>query len=239
MKRNKTPDAPVPGPAAATTAGQTTAGDAKEGPQPGKVFCIGHNKTGTKSLKAALEDLGYVFGDQTVAARLAPETWPQRDFRPIVEYCRSAQAFQDAPFSFPFTFQAMDAAFPGSKFILTVRRSAEAWYESLVRFHGKLYANGRVPPTKADLQQASVWQYKGRPWQMNRMLFDSPEEQPYEKQALLRYYENHIYSVREYFRHRPKDLLILDVSEDGAFQKLCRLLDRPEQNRKFPHLNRT
>jgi len=77
-----------------------------------------------------LEALGYTFGDQAIAARLAPEIWPQRDFRPLIEHCRSAQAFQDAPFSFPFTFQAMDAAFSGSKFILTVRRSAEAWYDT-------------------------------------------------------------------------------------------------------------
>lgn len=203
-----------------------------------KVFCIGCNKTGTTSLKAAMQDMGFVFGDQNVAARMAPEIWPSRDFGRLVEYCSTAQAFQDAPFSFPFTYQAMDIAFPASSFILTVRSSPDEWYRSLTQAHTKLYGQGTVP-TKQDLESADNWLYKGRPWEMNRLLFDSPEDDPYQRDALVAFYANHVYSVKQYFRHRPHDLLVLDVAEPDAYQRLCRFLQKPIVTKQFPHLNRS
>ena len=90
-----------------------------------KVFVIGSNKTGTTSLGAALNNLGYQLGNQLEAEMLIDD-WAKRDFRRIIKYCRTADAFQDIPFSLNFTFQAVDAAFPGSKFILSVRDDAES-----------------------------------------------------------------------------------------------------------------
>ena len=98
-----------------------------------KVFGIGRNKTGTTSLKRAMLELGYVVGDQQAGESLL-RAWARRDFRRIASYCRTGQFFQDIPFSLPFTFQAMDMLFPGSKFILTVR-DPESWYQSMVKFH--------------------------------------------------------------------------------------------------------
>ena len=92
-----------------------------------KIFCIGANKTGTTSLKKAMDELGFVVGAQITAENLVDD-WAQRDFRRIIKYCKSAEFFQDAPFSFEFTYIVMDHAFPGSKFILTERDSPEQWY---------------------------------------------------------------------------------------------------------------
>ena len=94
-----------------------------------KIFCIGGNKTGTTSIKKVLEDLGYRIGDQRTA-ELLMEDWGKRDLRRLIRYCHTADAFQDVPFSYVYTFQAMDAAFPGSKFILTLRNSYDQWYQS-------------------------------------------------------------------------------------------------------------
>lgn len=105
-----------------------------------KIFCIGRNKTGTTSLAQALTDLGYRVGDQRTA-ELLMEDWGQRDFKRIIQYCHTADAFQDIPFSLRYTFQAIDTAFPGSKFILSVRDSADQWYQSLVRFHSMRLEN--------------------------------------------------------------------------------------------------
>jgi hypothetical protein len=96
-----------------------------------KIFVIGNNKTGTTSLSAALQALGYRMGRQATA-ELMMEDWGIRDFRRLIRYCHSADAFQDMPFSKQYTFQAMDAAFPGSKFILSVRDSDEQWYRSML-----------------------------------------------------------------------------------------------------------
>ena len=128
-----------------------------------KVFCIGRNKTGTTSLERALSDLGYVVGHQPTAELLIHD-YAQRNFKPIVEYCRTAEAFQDVPFSLPYTYQILDYAFPGSKFILTVRDNENEWYQSLIRFHrNRLGVRGKI--TKEDLLN-DQYRYQGFIWRL-------------------------------------------------------------------------
>lgn len=110
-----------------------------------KYFCIGRNKTGTTSLKKAFEDLGFPIGDQRTAELLADKYYFEKNFLPIIKYCQSAQVFQDAPFSWPETFKHLDQAYPGSKFILTVRDNADQWHQSITRFHSKRFGNGHLP----------------------------------------------------------------------------------------------
>lgn len=202
-----------------------------------KIFCIGCNKTGTTSLKLALEESGIHVGRQRDAENLL-EDWARRDFTKIIRYCRTAQAFQDVPFSLPDTYKAVDQAFPGSKFILTVRDSSEQWYSSLVRFHGKIWANGKTPPTREDLQNAT-YIYKGRPWIANRLIFNTPEEDPYHKATLLKFYEDHNSSVEEYFSERNHDLLVLNISVESDYSRLCSFLGVPSIRDAFPWENKT
>tara|TARA_R110002049_G_scaffold276348_1_gene454581 strand:+ start:731 stop:1444 length:714 start_codon:yes stop_codon:yes gene_type:complete len=202
-----------------------------------KIFGIGNNKTGTTSLKVAMKDLGYLVGSQRHAENLLSE-WSKRDFKKIVEYCRSAEFFQDIPFSKPYTFVALDYEFPKSKFILTVRDSPEQWYNSLVSFHSKIWGkDGRVP-TKEDLQNAT-YIYKGQPWEANRMTSTTPEDDIYNKEILLNKYISYNESVIEYFRHRPNDLLVLNVSEKDAYKKLCDFIGKETTRRDFPWENKT
>lgn len=72
-----------------------------------KVFVVGRNKTGTTSIAGALKDAGFVVGCQQ-QAELLIDDWINRDFREIIKYCKSADAFQDIPFSLPYTYQAVD-----------------------------------------------------------------------------------------------------------------------------------
>jgi hypothetical protein len=67
-----------------------------------KLFCIGLNKTGTTSLSKALERLGIQMAPQYLAEPFIRD-WSRRDFRRIIRFCRYFQAFQDVPFSCPFT----------------------------------------------------------------------------------------------------------------------------------------
>ena len=117
-----------------------------------KIFCIGQVKTGTTSFESSLKELGFRMGNQP-SIELLLKDWGKRNFKPIIEYCRSADAFQDEPFSLPFTFQAPDQAYPKSKFILTIRDSAEQRYQSLTNFHSKLFGKDRIPSRK-DLENA-------------------------------------------------------------------------------------
>lgn len=202
-----------------------------------KIFCIGLNKTGTTSLKIAMQELGFPIGNQRKAEEFIFD-WGNRDFRKLIRYCNTAQFFQDSPFSFPFTFIVLDQAFPNSKFILTIRDDPDQWYNSITKFHAKIWGkDGRIP-TKEDLMEAT-YQEKGRPWISNRMKFDTPEDDPYKKDVLIKYYNNHNQNVIDYFKHKDEQLLILNVSDEDAYNKLCNFVGKEPMGKTFPWKNKT
>ncbi len=202
-----------------------------------KVFCVGRNKTGTTSLAKALEELGLVVAPQPPFEKLIAD-WKRRDFRKLIRYCRLYQAFQDIPFSWPFTFQMVDRAFPGSKFILTERDSPEQWYDSITKFHGKRWSSTPGPPSAEELKQAE-YRHTGWAWEANRATFDSPDDDPYRREDLIAMYELHNRIVKEYFRHRPGDLLVLNVAQKGSMKSLCDFLELPYTGQEFPWENKT
>ena len=120
-----------------------------------KIFCIGLHKTGTTSIEKVLTNLNYKIGDQ-VQGELLLDNWYRRDFDSIIEFSKSAEAFQDTPFSLPFTFIALDQYFENAKFILSVRDDPEQWYNSLTKFHSKKWGFGQNPPTLDQLKEADL-----------------------------------------------------------------------------------
>jgi hypothetical protein len=95
-----------------------------------KIFGVGFHKTGTSSLGAAFQQLGYRVAGQNVAmdpdiGRHAAEIV----FGMVPLY----DAFRDNPW--PLFYRELDARYPGSKFILTIRPSSE-WFASVVRHFG-------------------------------------------------------------------------------------------------------
>ena len=180
---------------------------------------------------------GFIVGNQQ-EAELLFDDWVTRDFRRIIRYCRTAQFFQDSPFSLPYTFIVLDHAFPGSKFILSIRDSAEKWYESLVRFHGKLWGNGKIPPTTEDLKNA-FYIYKGRPYHTRFLIHNVSENDPYDKEVHINYYETHNRCVKDYFRHRPDDLLVVNLKNAEDYSKFCRFIGRKQEREGFPWENKT
>ena len=202
-----------------------------------KIFGIGANKTGTTSLAFAMEQLGYQIGIQKTAEKFFYD-WSQRNFKRLIRYCRTAEFFQDVPFSLPYTYIALDQAYPKSKFILTIRDSSEQWYQSITNFHAKLWGlNGRIP-TKKDLQNAT-YIYKGRPWDGIRYVYNTPDDDPYQKDQLIKFYENHNNSILKYFENRKNDLLVLNVADPYSYEKLGNFLGKKIENKSFPWLNKT
>ncbi len=123
----------------------------------------------------------------------------------------------------PFYAQ-LDRQFPGSKFILTVR-DREPWLRS-TRFHWEGRSAFQEPT--------------------------SPEEETYMKvRRLLRaavfgcydfnvehfshVYDQHVRNVREYFKDRPEDLLIMDICGGESWDTLCHFLGHPTPCEPFPH----
>lgn len=202
-----------------------------------KIFCIGLNKTGTTSLKVEMGYQGIVVGNQR-KAELLFDDWVKRDFKKLKRYCYTAQFFQDAPFSYPYTFIALDQFFPGSKFILTVRNSPEQWYSSLARFHGKIWGNGNIPPTAEDLKNAP-YIYKGFAYHARMHALPVTDENPYDKDILIDYYRTLNKNVKDYFRHRPEDLLVINLAKKGDYARFCKFLGVEQKKDTFPWENKT
>jgi hypothetical protein len=203
-----------------------------------KIFCVGFNKTGTTSLEQTLINHNYELGNQRQGELLLKD-WIVRDFSRIIKLAKSAQAFQDIPFSLPYTFVVMDQNFNDSKFILTIRDSPEIWYESLVRFHSKLWGScGSKVLTMSDLGKVN-YLYPGFAELAARNVFNLTGEDPYEKNKLINTYVNHNQSIIDYFRYRPNDLLVLNLKHEDAYKKFCKFLNIDPIANSFPILNKS
>lgn len=184
-----------------------------------KAFVIGRNKTGTTTMQTAFEQMGLTVGDQRTAELLAAD-WLARDFHRIIAYCSRAQVFQDVPFSLNYTYIIMDHAFPGSKFILTVR-DTEDWYRSLLRFHFAEigYHADLESFTRADpdlICKVKEWSYIRKGWIYDMMVNSfnlSCDSELYDAKIFMSNFEEYNGEVKNYFRQRPSDLLVLDVSK--------------------------
>ncbi len=165
------------------------------------------------------------------------KSWAIRDFTDIVKLCKTADAFQDIPFSNDFTYTVLDYKFPKSKFILTVRNNKDEWYDSLTRFHTKLVGKNRLP-TSDDLKEFA-YRYKGFLWDAQRLKYAIDESTVYNYKIYTDQYEKHNAQVKEYFKYRPEDLLILNLSEDNAMERLYNFLDIKYNGEEMPHLNKS
>jgi len=172
-----------------------------------KVFGIGFHKTGTKSLAVALSILGYrVTGPNGVN-----DPNISRNVRLVVcSLVQQYDAFQDNPW--PILFEELDRAYPGSKFILTLRPTAE-WIKSVVRNFGTATTPMRE------------WIYG--------VGFPEGNEDIY-----ISRYKQHNKEVIEYFHDRSDDFLIFRITEGEGWEKLCPFLNKDVPHREFPHANK-
>ncbi len=201
-----------------------------------KIFCIGANKTGTTSVEKALIDQGFRLGNQNKAQSLI-EAYKIRDFSCIINFCKSADAFQDSPFSWHYTFMHLDKAFPKSKFILTVRDTDEEWYQSFTKFQTKLFGeNGKLPTTQ---QLKKSFRTKERTvWDNIQARHETPPNDPYKKEILINYYNNHNQMVIDYFRFKD-NLLVINLKQKDAYKSFCKFLNLKPLYEQFPWENKT
>jgi hypothetical protein len=202
-----------------------------------KVFCIGLNKTGTTSLEKALGDLGYRMGSVPYGERLL-KNYLARDFSPIIEFCKTADAFQDIPFSLPYTYVLLDHYFKNAKFILSIRDTPEQWYRSLVTFHSNAFFAGKRPTE--EMLREETYRYKGFMWDGQYGVIPAlrSKADPYDMQSHLDFYNAHNESVRVYFNGKA-NMLELNLAQPGSYLKMCEFLGKQSVTDSFPWLNRS
>ena len=204
-----------------------------------KVFVIGRNKTGTTSLAHYLKSCGYSLGNQRQASLLI-EDWGRRDFRRIASYCKTADAFQDIPFSLDYTYQAMDSAFPASRFILTVRDSSDQWFQSVLRYmrkQNKRRGYDRVP-TSEDMK-TDPYIYSGWLWRVEQLMWgaDRAEDCLFDEAVVKKHYEDHNSRVIDFFRHRTEDLLVVNVADADSAERISDFIGFKSSLGGMPKLN--
>ncbi|WP_159023046.1 sulfotransferase [Formosa sp. L2A11] len=202
-----------------------------------KIFCIGFNKTGTTTIKKVLKDFNIKLGNQKEAEVLLPN-WYDRDFKAIFNYVKSATAFQDIPFSLPYTFIALEQEFPNAKFILTVRDNEEQWYNSISKFHSKLWSDGISIPQIEELKNAT-YRYKGLAYEYIKQVYNTPDEDLYNKSILMKTYNNHNSLVKDYFRAHQEKLIVINTSNKADYFRLCDFLKEKPLHDNFPWENKT
>lgn len=201
-----------------------------------KVFCIGMNKTGTTSLRQFMEVHGFRCNSQR-KGELLMKDYLRKNWKPILRHCRSADFFQDLPFSAPLTAAVLLEKYPKARYVLTIRSNPEIWYASLIRFHREKFGRYNHLPESEDLKYAE-YRYPGFAWDAQKALFPTPENDLYNRDILIKTYEDHIANVREMFKDRS-NLLILDLSKPDAVESLSTFLKIEPRLTEMPWLNKT
>jgi len=204
-----------------------------------KIFCIGSNKTGTTSLEKLLTLFGFEIGNQPVGEILSLDWLIHKNAERIIKYCYTADAFQDAPFSYPGLYRELDKAFPNSKFIMTVRNSPDEWYKSLVRFHTLVFSSDpNRPPNKDDLANAT-YRYKGYVFDVLALLYEYPKTPLYDESMYKNHYVADNDEKRSYFKDRPNDFIEINLAVKDDFWRLCDFMGIETNINGFPWLNRS
>jgi hypothetical protein len=189
-------------------------GELKSDKTPGKVFGIGLGRTGTGSLVAALNLLGirsihYPSDDQTLR-----ELKEARYRLSVLEDHDGAADVSVAPF-----YAQLDRAYPGSKFILSVRER-ESWLGS-IEAH---FSN----PVNHEYEFARF---------IHTVVYGC---EVFHRDRFAHVYDCHVRNVAHYFGGRPSDLLVLDICKGGSWESLCPFLGLPLPSPPipFPHHHR-
>lgn len=200
-----------------------------------KIFNIGLPKTGTHSLNVALNRLGFKslhnpipFRRQAFAGcyRFDPNDW------------RALTNFGE------HIYAQLDANYPDSKFILTVR-DKESWLDSYRRQIGATNGQDDAPRiiTRRNWFRKRSWLEwarirTGRQPEINglHIRLDVFGTYAFVPERLTYVYDLHYRNVLEYFKGRPDRLLILDICDGEGWEKLCSFLNvRSIPSEAFPH----
>ncbi len=133
----------------------------------------------------------------------------QTVYRQAYDLADRFDAAQDTPW--PVLYKELDQRYPGSKFILTYR-DTDVWLNSVV----KHFKRHHIP--------AHQW------------IYGVPTAADYEE-VYRRRYEEHNQSVVDYFKNRSGDLLVIDLTREDGWKKICPFLDIDVPPFDFPRQN--
>jgi hypothetical protein len=175
-----------------------------------KIFGIGLNKTGTKTLGECLRQFGC---RHTTFDLMDLRNFKRGNLALLLEKMNHFDSGEDWPW--PLMVETLDEAFPEAKFILTIRKTPEIWFTSLCKHAEK------TGPTEG---RVLVYGYA-----MPHLY----------RQQHLDFYNRHNQTVMKYFQERPDKLLVVCWEKGDGWAELCGFLGRPQPAMPFPHVNKS
>lgn len=176
-----------------------------------KIFGIGLNKTGTRSLADAMRILGFrtLHKGDTLTSQLVELAVAEG--QPLLTYIgEHYNAYFDVE-SIVRRYVELDQQYPRSRFILTTR-TLDGWLAS------------REKHVRANQERAARGKYDGAWLTIDR---DGWTDE----------WHRHHAAVRAYFADRPDDLLAIDIISGEGWDKLAPFVGRPVPRRPFPRQN--
>jgi len=179
-----------------------------------RIFCVGLNKTGTRSLDVALRRLGF----RSLHAGGTPSANQKilcavTEGKPLLHYFDpKLDAFSDIE-QLINRFDLADNQYPSSKFILTWR-DLDSWLDSRTRH------------VERNIQKKQMGKYCG-----NWLTIDLP--------AWKQLWHTHYLRVEEYFRGRANHLLKINICAGDGYEMLCPFLNRENPREPFPWRHQT
>lgn len=173
------------------------------------IFNIDFNKSGTRSLAAAMRILGYralhfwIDGERIVDIVVRNEA----QHRPLLTGIEDHDFFSD--FNGSAYLPALYEQYPGSKFILTVR-DMDSWLDSRA-YH--------VQRNLTDSQYS------------HNYLSLAPDKWRQDRATRHQLIDN-------FFRDRRGELLVIDICGGQGWETLCPFLGKPIPQVAFPYLNK-
>lgn len=196
-----------------------------------KVIGSGFGRTGTLSMKVALEQLGYVKTHhmEYVLKNADQRAWwhgvatgETPDWETIFDGYQASVDFPSASY-----YKELLTAFPDAKVIHTVR-DVDRWYDSA---RETIYAIGRAPPAWArkfiPFVRRNEEMVNGAIW--NRVFHGQFEDEAYAKQVFRDY-------TAQVKADIPADKLLVFEVKDG-WEPLCAFLGKQVPDTPFPHVN--
>lgn len=182
-----------------------------------KVFGIGLNKTGTKTLGRHLTQLGFrnrSYDSNNVYESESFELWQQGNLDALLDLLEDYDSCEDWPWC--LVYRELDERFPDAKFVLTIRSTPDVWYRSLCNMSVRI---GPLPLFERHVYGSSMPQ--GR------------------KKEHIRIYQDHERAVEQYFKDRPDKLLKLCWETAAGPQVLLDFLGLPNEHLEPVHVNKS
>ena len=175
-----------------------------------KVFGVGLQKTGTKTLGACLSQLGY---RHVSWSNQAIETYFHGDHQDLIDEMADYDSCEDYPWL--LLYKEFDQIYPDAKFILTVRANEDIWFDSISRFSEQI-----------------------GPVSTRELMFGHAMPRGHRKAFVEKYLARN-QEIRDHFKDRPGKLLEICWENTESWDELCTFLGKQAPRVPLPHENRT